>query len=122
MYQDPVMPGRRLTDIVINDRLREKTEIDFVSNGNNKVIPCLSYRQLKASGIRVSHYSGWETREGEAAGSSDAETSVPSRCEDLALRIPAAFVQYDRPHPPGAEHYRTAGGHGQRALHHDLAS
>lgn len=98
MYQDPVMPGRRLTDIVINDRLRGKTEIDFVSNGNNKVIPCLSYRQLKASGIRVSHYSGWETREGEAAGSSDAETSVPSRCEDLALRIPAAFVQYDHTH------------------------
>ncbi|NYY80094.1 hypothetical protein DMH27_00870 [Raoultella planticola] len=53
---------------------------------------------MKASGIRVSHYSGWETREGEAAGSSDAETSVPSRCEDLALRIPAAFVQYDHTH------------------------
>jgi outer membrane usher protein len=65
MYQDPVIPGRKLTDIVINDRLRAKTEIDFVSHGNNKVIPCLSYRQLKASGIRVSQYSGWITREGK---------------------------------------------------------
>jgi outer membrane usher protein len=27
MYQDPVMPGRRLTDIVINDRLRGRPKL-----------------------------------------------------------------------------------------------
>jgi outer membrane usher protein len=98
MYQDPVIPGRKLTDIVINDRARAKTEIDFVSHGNNKVIPCLSYRQLKSFGVRVSQYSGWITREEDTARSSEAETSAPSRCEDIALRIPAAFVQYDHTH------------------------
>ncbi len=74
-------------------------------------------------GIRVSHYSGWETREGEAAGSSDAETSVPfpavkiSRCEYLA-----AFVQYDQIYPQVRNITVPQGGHGQRALHHDPAS
>ncbi|QIU88424.1 fimbria/pilus outer membrane usher protein [Yokenella regensburgei] len=92
IYQDSVMPGRRLTDIVINDRSAGKVEIDFVNSGNNHIIPCLSRSQLKSVGIRVSLYSGWVTDE------KDDGVSGLKHCEMLEQRIPAAVVKYDNTH------------------------
>lgn len=91
IYEDSVMPGSRLTDIMINDQSAGKTEIDFVRVDNERVIPCLSRNLLKSLGIRVSLYSGWLPVK-------DDDSSGSSRCEDITQRIPAAFVKYDNTH------------------------
>ncbi|TCW17675.1 outer membrane usher protein [Raoultella sp. BIGb0138] len=92
--QDSLLPGRRLTDIVVNERFDSKAEIDFVDTGK-AVIPCLSQTQLQEFGIRVALYSGWVTRDKENITPSGAEAGALARCEDLPQRIPASSLKYD---------------------------
>ncbi|MFA9596894.1 fimbria/pilus outer membrane usher protein [Citrobacter telavivensis] len=81
IYKDAVTPGLKITDIMVNDQLAGKMDVEFISNGKNETFPCLNTSMLKTLGIKTELYENVAT---ETAG----------QCYNLNKNIPASALHY----------------------------
>lgn len=98
VWQNAITPGVKMVEVMVNDRLAARTDIQFVGDGGKQAVPCLSRARLKSLGIRVQLYGGWvsnaETDSQEEAGKG-SQTFFQLPCESLEQRIPASRLQFD---------------------------
>lgn len=92
VWQDAITPGLKPVDIRVNDNLAEHTEVRFVDDGKQRVVPCLSREQLKRLGIKMELYDDGATG---ASGTSDALSDDTIVCEPIEQKIPSSAVVYD---------------------------
>lgn len=85
VWHDAIVPGMKSVDVRVNDRLAERMDVRFVSDGNQRVIPCLSREQLLLLGIKINLYDDQKV---ETEG-------LPPGCEDTEKRIPSSQLSFD---------------------------
>lgn len=91
LYKNTLAPGKKKVEVVVNDRVTDIYEINFIPQPKDKlVVPCLSRYLLNELGVKTELYDDWQTPE--------KEPPSDGICEDLAQRIPAATVLYDDAH------------------------
>lgn len=81
IYKDALTPGIKNIEIIVNEHLAGKNDVDFVSTGNNEASPCLSAAMLKMLGIKTELYEN------------DAPENT-AQCYDLKKQIPSSELYY----------------------------
>lgn len=92
LYKNAISPGLKTIDIIVNDRLVDRFEVNFVEDNEKKIVlPCLNQNLLNAAGIKTEIYHDWQTelKDGKT------ETNANAVCENLPARIPASSLYYD---------------------------
>lgn len=91
LYKNSLTPGKKRVEVVVNDRVADIYDVDFIVDPQEKlVVPCLNRHLLNEVGVKTELYENWQT----------PLKAIPSdgACDDLAKRIPAAKVFYDDTH------------------------
>lgn len=88
-------PGTYRVDIILNDRLVETREVEFIQASDERLQPCLSLAQLNAWGVKTALFP--EMAKGNGACASlqaipDARADFQFGAQRLVLSIPQAAV------------------------------
>ncbi|WP_159566156.1 fimbria/pilus outer membrane usher protein [Budvicia diplopodorum] len=96
LYKNAIAPGMKRVEVVVNDRVAEVYDVNFIAQpGGKEVVPCLNRQLLNEVGVKTELYDDWQT----PLKASTSEQQPPAEvCDDLAQRIPAAKVFYDDSH------------------------
>ncbi|MFS6935175.1 fimbria/pilus outer membrane usher protein [Klebsiella oxytoca] len=81
IYKDALTPGIKNTDIIVNEQLAGKMDVEFVSTDSHETKPCLNATMLKVLGIKTDLYED-----------NAPESTAP--CYDLKKRIPSSALSY----------------------------
>lgn len=92
LYKNAIAPGLKTIDIVVNDRLVDRFEVNFVEDNVKKIVlPCLNQNLLNAAGVKTEIYNDWLTE----LKAKDDKAEPNTVCENLRERIPASNLYYD---------------------------
>lgn len=87
LYKNAIAPGMKRVELVINDRLTDVYDVEFVRDDGKKiVVPCLNRRLLQDAGVKTELYDNWQ---------SSLKKTDNNACDVLEERIPMARVFYD---------------------------
>ncbi|WP_347253500.1 fimbria/pilus outer membrane usher protein [Leminorella grimontii] len=92
LYKNAITPGLKTIDIVVNDRLVDRFEVNFVEDNEKRIVlPCLNQNLLNAAGVKTEIYNDWLTE----LKAKDGKAEPNAVCENLRERIPASNLYYD---------------------------
>ncbi|MBK5145591.1 fimbrial biogenesis outer membrane usher protein [Budviciaceae bacterium BWR-B9] len=95
LYKNAIAPGMKRVEVVVNDRITDVYEVNFVPQSQGRqVVPCLNRRLLNDAGVKTELYDNWRT----SLKNKEAPSEASAVCDDLEQRIPAARVFYDDAH------------------------
>ncbi len=88
-YRNTLAPGVKTVDMVVNDRLIDRFEVNFVEDPTKKmVVPCLNQKLLNDAGVKTEIYDNWLTPLKD-------KDQPEALCENVSERIPASNIYYD---------------------------
>lgn len=95
LYKNAIAPGMKRVEVVVNDRVTDVYEVNFVpQQQGGQVVPCLNRQLLNDAGVKTELYGDWLT----SLKNEETSSEVSAVCDDLEQRIPAARVFYDDAH------------------------
>lgn len=93
LYKNTIAPGVKRVEVVLNDRVSDVHDVNFVIDPQGKlVVPCITRSLLNKVGVKTELYGDWQTA---LKKDKSMSASAPVICDSLEQRIPAAQVYYD---------------------------
>ena len=96
LYKNAIAPGVKRVEVIVNGRMTDVYDVNFVADLHSKsIVPCINRYLLKNVGVKTELYNNWQTSLKEEKTVSDSGSVI---CDNLEQRIPAAQVFYNDSH------------------------